>query len=580
MLLDFFRKLFAFFGKAMDPKRKESESYAPDALSVVRLSPQKILACGKHEVWKPVYKEAEIALKFFKSHGLDMPCGLKLKDGRIILPIYDINLKIKCEVVISDEGVPVDVKLQIGDHFIVGKDEPAFVVPDIVSACILFQELGTASATYISKNNIPTMAKLFPDATFVTGGEGVNLATTSGVSVIDLTEEGKPVSIYERFIRGDDLADLLGVETGIIIKPLWSALKSFRACEWILKGYIAAGPSLCIFFSPSGLGKTFVVIDLFLTLAYGLSEWHGVACRKARCLYMCAEGYSAVMPRIQCWIEQHEVADCHSVDFWIENGSITLDDPGSVIELQECLNRRFGNMKPDLIAVDTMNLFMKGDENATQSATAFVQALKSLSAENNCTILLVHHTGVADERRGRGSTVFKGSLDTELRLSRDKENPEILLLDQTKNRMGRLMDEPIAFRLEEHETSFEFESGEKVSSCILRKVDEVPVSSKSNQESLDVALLVSAFLQNDSVCPETFSISKEKLKEFATEHWKDKGSAEISRQVNPNQETRWLGRMIRAGIIEPDGTGMTFKVVKESAIKAIQKAYSEEEAPD
>lgn len=579
MLLDLFRKLFAWIEKIMDPKGKKSESDTPYALPVVPLSPQKILAGMKREVWKPAYKEAEVALNFFKSHGLDMPCRMRLKDGRIVMPLYDINLKIKCEVTISDEGVPVDIILQIGDHFLVGNNEPSFVVPDILSACILFQELGISSATYVSKKNIPAMSKLFPKATFVTAGDGARIAIECGVSVIDLTEDGKPVSIYERFIRGDDLAGLLGIKAGIVIKPLWLASKSFRAYEWILKGYIAAGPSLCIIFSPSGLGKTFVVIDLFLTLAYGLTVWHGVECRKARCLYMCAEGYAAVMPRIQCWIEQHEVADCHSVDFWIENGSITLDDPESVLELQEYLNRRFGSRKPDIIAVDTMNLFMKGDENSTRDSTAFVHALKALSAENRCTILLVHHTGVADERRGRGSTVFKGSLDTELRLSRS-ETPEILLFEQTKNRMGRLMDEPIAFKLEEHETAFEFESGEKVSSCILRRVDEVPVSKKPTQETLDIELLIKALTQTYSECPTPIVINKEQLKGFASEQWKDKGAAEISRQINPNQETRWLGRLIKAGIVESDVAGTSFEVVKTSAIDAIRKAFIKEEAPN
>lgn len=579
MLLDFFRKLFFLLGKAVDPKRKERESDAPDALPVVPLSPQKILACGKHEVWKPAYKEAEIALKFFKAHGLDMPCGMKLKDGRIVLPLYNINLKVKCEVSISDDGEPVGIKLQIGDHFIIGSDEPTLVVPDIISACILFQELGITSATYVSKKNIPALAKLFPNARFISAGNGAKVAIECGVSVVDLMEEGKPVSVYDRFVRGDDLAGLLGVKAGIVIKPLWLALKSFRACEWILKGYIAAGPSLCILFSPSGLGKTFIVIDIFLTLAFGLTNWHGIECKTARCLYMCAEGFSAVMPRVKCWLEQHDITDNQSVDFWIENGSITLDDPESVLELQEYLNRRFGSRKPDIIAVDTMNLFMKGDENSTRDSTAFVNALKALAAENNSTILLVHHTGVADERRGRGSTVFKGSLDTELRLSRDKDNPDIMLFDQTKNRLGRLMDEPIAFRLEEHETSFEYGSGERVTSCILKRIDEIPVVKKHTQEELDVELLVTAILQTHSMCPNPIVMSKEQLKEFAKDQWKDKGPAESSRQINPNQETRWLGRLIKSGIVEHDGTGTTFKVVKESAINAVRNAFTKEKAP-
>ena len=578
MLLDFLRKLFTIFEKAMNPERKKSESDAPNALPLVTLSPQKILAGMKREVWKPAYKEAEMALKFFASHGLDMPCGIRLKDGRIVLPLYNINLKIRCEVSISDEGQPVGVKLQIGDHFLVGDAEPAFVVPDILSACILFQELGITSATYVSKKNIPAMSKLFPNATFVTAGDGVRVAIESRASVIDLTEDGKPVSIYERFIRGDDLADLVGIESGIIIKPLWLALRSFRACEWLLKGYIATGPSLCLIFAPSGMGKTFIVIDLFLTLAYGLLSWHGIECRKARCLYMCAEGYSAVLPRIQCWMEQHNLTASYTDDFFIENGTITLDDPASVDKLQKVLDHRFGTRKPDIIAVDTMNLFMKGDENATQSATAFVQALKSISAENNCTILLVHHTGISDEKRGRGSSVFKGSLDTELRLSR-AENPEILLFDQTKNRLGRLMDEPIAFKLEEYETSFEFESGDKVTSCVLKKVDNVSAVKKTTQDALDLEVLKVAFKTVYKECPNQLVITKEQLKDFATEQWKDKGSAESSRQINPNQETRWLGRLIKAGIVKSDGAGTSFEVVKTSAIDAIQNSFTKEEAP-
>ena len=381
MILELFEKLFTWIEKVLNPEKKEIVSQTPNTLPVVPLSPQEVIPQLKHELWKTACHEADVVHKFFRAHGLDLPCGLKLKDGRIILPLYDINLKIKCEVTISDEGVPMDVKLQIGDHFLVGEDEPAYVVPDIISACILFQELRIPSATYISKNNIPAMVKLFPDAKIVTAGDGVRIAVESGASVIDLMEAGKPVSVFDRFVRGDSLADLVGVESGIIIKPLWLALKSFRACEWLLKGYISTGPSLCLIFAPSGMGKTFIVIDLFLTLAYGLLSWHGIECRKARCLYMCAEGYAAVLPRIQCWMEQHNLTAGYTDDFFIENGTITLDDPASVDKLQKVLDHRFGTKKPDIIAVDTMNLFMKGDENATQSATAFVQALKALSGK-------------------------------------------------------------------------------------------------------------------------------------------------------------------------------------------------------
>lgn len=572
MFIEFFKKHFSWL-----EKMKVYENAATDGSSKHGgIIPEMAL---KHESWTTSYKEADVDHAFFKSNGIDIPCEIKVKDGRLVLPLYNIKNKIKREIFISDEGVPSEAALQIGDHFIIGRDEPTFVVPDVISACILFQELGVSSVIYLGKKNIPVFAKLFPHAFFVTGGESAEIAKSCGVAVIDLTESGHVVKLAERLERGDDLSQFIGVESTIVYKPLWIALKSFRPSEWLLKDYIPAGPSLCELFSPSGLGKTFLVIDLFLTMASGLLNWHGISCRKARCLYMCAEGYSAVIPRIQCWLEQHNISDVRDVDFWIENGSISIDDSNSVLMLQTTLDRRFREKKPDIIAIDTMNLFMNGDENATQNATVFIKTLKAISLQNNCTILLIHHSGIADESRSRGSSVFKGSLDTELRLSRSDDS-EIFLFVQTKNRMSKLMDETIAFRLEEHKTSFSFDSGEKLTSCILKRVNDFPLSKKPSQESQDIELLKKAFIQTFSQCPEPIVIFKDQLKVFASEQWKDKDFAEISRQINPKQSTRWLGRMIKAGIVESDGDGTSFKVVKESAIDAVRNAFTKEKAPN
>ena len=92
-------------------------------------------------------------------------------------------------------------------------------------------------------------------------------------------------------------------------------------------------------------------------------------------------------------------------------------------------------------------------------------------------------------------------------------------------------------------------------------------------------MLRDAFKTAYKECPNQLVITKEQLKDFATEQWKDKGSAEISRQINPNQETRWLGRLIKAGIVESDGAGTSFRVVKESVINAVRNAFAKEKAP-
>ena len=573
---------------AEDPRKDEKHTNhkgqsvkVEDGMKVQPLMPP-IKPAGKmipsrHEVWITTYHEAETSNPFYKKFGLDMPCGLRCKEGSLVLPLYGGNLKVKCEVVVSDEGKPLEVEILEGEHFWIGNDEPSFVVPDIVSACIIFQETGRSAATYLAKNNIHAMAKLFPSAVFITAGEGLEIAQKSKVKVLDLTEEGQIISLPKRYQSGDDIFSFLGVDPGIVFRPLWASLKVYKAVGWLLKNYIPVGPSLSVIFSPSGIGKTFLVLDIFLTMAAGIGDWHGIECKKARCLYMCAEGYAAVIPRVQCWIENHGISDLTSIDLWIENGSVTLDDPASVALLQKSLDRRFGSRKPDIIAIDTLNLFMQGDENATQSATAFVQALKSLSAENNCTILLVHHTGNANEYRARGSSVIKGSLDTEMRLSYNNDGGYIVF-DQTKNRFGRVEDKGLAFFLEEKETLFKDENGENVTSCILQKKADSG-NAKHDQDEVDLNLLKEAFKMAYKQCPNPLEINKEQLKGFAFQHWRAKGSAEISRQINPKQDTRWVGRMIKAGIVETDRAGTTFKVVKESAVKAIQDAFDKGEAP-
>ena len=115
---------------------------------------------------------------------------------------------------------------------------------------------------------------------------------------------------------------------------------------------------------------------------------------------------------------------------------------------------------------------------------------------------------------------------------------------------------------------------------MLKRLGEVPVSKKPAQEELDVELLVDAFKKSYSVCPNSLILSKDQLKVFAKDKWKEKDSAEISRQINPNQDTRWLGRLIKAGIVESDGAGTSFRVVKELVIDTIGKAFENKEAPN
>jgi hypothetical protein len=71
---------------------------------------------------------------------------------------------------------------------------------------------------------------------------------------------------------------------------------------------------------------------------------------------------------------------------------------------------------PKLIVVDTLHRFLLGDENSAQDAKGMLDACANLMQTFNCSVLLVHHTGVAGDaqHRARGSSAWRGALDIEI----------------------------------------------------------------------------------------------------------------------------------------------------------------------
>lgn len=74
---------------------------------------------------------------------------------------------------------------------------------------------------------------------------------------------------------------------------------------------------------------------------------------------------------------------------------------------------------PVLIVVDTLARNFVGNENATEDMNAYVRACDRLREETGATIFSVHHSGLVETDRGRGSNALKGGVDTEILCSRD-----------------------------------------------------------------------------------------------------------------------------------------------------------------
>ncbi|MDX2494972.1 MAG: AAA family ATPase [Desulfuromusa sp.] len=109
------------------------------------------------------------------------------------------------------------------------------------------------------------------------------------------------------------------------------------------------------------------------------------------------------------------------IPFYTSSNSIDISDPNSVQQVAKIIKEKSSEHgHPALVIVDTLNRnFGAGDENSTTDMTQFINGLDRLIHELNTTIMVVHHTGLSNTQRGRGSSALKAAVDTEYRLDVD-----------------------------------------------------------------------------------------------------------------------------------------------------------------
>jgi len=213
--------------------------------------------------------------------------------------------------------------------------------------------------------------------------------------------------------------------------------------EWLIRGYMETS-SLSLMFGDPASGKSFNAVDMACCIATG-RDWHGHKVLAGRVLYIAGEGNRGYSARCAAWSIFNDTSlDDAPLSF--SSKTVNLSDPKAAASLNAEISKMTKQTgKPArLIIIDTVARTLDGDENSTRDMAAFVQQLDLLKAQHNCAILLVHHTGHGDKSRARGSTVLKGALDAEYRVSKDQGG--IIRLVCTKMKESEA-PAPIAFKL-------------------------------------------------------------------------------------------------------------------------------------
>jgi phage/plasmid primase-like uncharacterized protein len=430
-----------------------------------------------------------LARKGIKPHGARVT-----GDGRLVVPLYGPDGALSSLQYISHEGSKLyhPGGQTGGKLWVIGTTDeagPIFIAEGFATAATIHEATGRPCAVAYSASNLPAVAESLraahgaaQDLVVVadqdasgTGQRYAELASAkAGARFVMPPAMG---DANDFVLAGGDLVALLmpPVESWLVHADDFSAQPAPIA--WLIKGWVQ-DHALMMLHGPSGGGKTFVILDWFLRMTSGIDTWCGHRVKPCSAVYLAGEGHHGLRGRIAAWKHKHGIK---SLDLWLSKDGCDLNTPAGLQKVIEQIRRL--PKKPDVIGVDTLHRFLAGDENSAQDAKTMLDACAALIREFQCTVILVHHTGNADEaqHRARGSSAWRGALDIEVSIIPAKDGQPMQVV-QRKSKDAELAD-PIYMQLESVEIpGWIDEDGEQVSSAVAVQVDAPEPQKKFTKE--------------------------------------------------------------------------------------------------
>ena len=388
-----------------------------------------------------------LAKKGIQTHG-----ARATGDGRLVLPLYDEDGTLATLQYIDHEGGKLyHPGGQTGGKFwMVGSlDEPGtlFVAEGFATAATIHETTDRpVVVAYSASNLVPVTGTL----------REMYGATQDIVIVADHDQSGVGQRYAEQAsakygarmvmppILGDandyaqaghDLAGLLMPIKDDWLIPADDFCAQPSPISWLVKRWIQS-QALVMVHGPSGGGKTFVVLDWCLRMASGIEDWAGHKVRQGNVVYLAGEGHHGLRGRVAAWKHHHQAG---KLAMWLSKDGCDLNTPTGYLKVVEQV--RMLKDRPSVIVVDTLHRFLQGDENSAQDAKTMLDACNALMMEFNCSVILVHHTGVSDEaqHRARGSSAWRGALDIEISIVPGKDNVPMQIV-QRKSKDAELAE--------------------------------------------------------------------------------------------------------------------------------------------
>ena len=479
----------AEIGRDLSPHEKMAFTRRMEEARQARETAEKLMRDNVSDVVNKIWSEAAEATE-------DHPYLIKKKiqpngarvtgDGRLIVPLFNSDGEMTTvQYIDSDGGKLYHPGGKTGGSFWrIGsnQDTHLYVAEGFATAATIAETSGVACYVAYSASNIPNVVgqlrerfgasqRIIIVADHDSSGVGKSYADQAsakyGATVIIPPDEG---DANDYLLAGNDLASLLEppeIKLDWLVDANEFTLQP-APMSWDIKNWLTRG--LVMVHGPSGSGKTFLVLDWCLRMAATEMEgrdWCGNKTKHAPVVYLAGEGHYGLRARVAAWMQNFGV---DKIKFWMSKTGTDLNSSEGLVKVID--NVRALPETPKVIVVDTLHRFLNGDENSAQDAKTMLDACALLMEEFDCTVVLVHHTGVSDEaqHRARGSSAWRGALDIEVSVKPAKNGPIEVIQRKMKDAE---MQDSLFFDLKKVDIKgWRDEDGDQVSSVVLESANK------------------------------------------------------------------------------------------------------------